>query len=196
MVYLIENNGYYKVGYTSDWTIREQAYKSQAFGFKLIDLKEDWDRKDEKALHQKLKKFWVFSEWFQKNDQVLEIFNRHEHIHEFMSINELYIKNIQEADKGNKKRKQYNELSSINNVSFNTIDEDQLDQYIESVRIDQIEEDISRINDRLTKLEKDFAEYEESHDSIIKENKLLKDYIFMLTAKIGDLYAKYTDKEK
>lgn len=73
MIYLIEQDNYYKIGYTSNLERRLKEYSTHNINFKLIDTIEG-DKSFEDLLHKKFKHLKYNNEWFHKNDEILEYF--------------------------------------------------------------------------------------------------------------------------
>lgn len=85
MIYLIESDNYYKVGYTKDWKERERAYNTHNPDFKLIGLK-DGDKRVETQLHQLLSAYKYKLEWFIKCKEVLSIWKNYFKYDEYSCI--------------------------------------------------------------------------------------------------------------
>lgn len=73
MIYLIEQDNYYKIGYTSNLERRLKEYSTHNINFKLIDTIEG-DKSFEDLLHKKFKHLKYNNEWFHKNDEILKYF--------------------------------------------------------------------------------------------------------------------------
>lgn len=73
MIYLIEQDNFYKIGYTSNLERRLKEYSTHNINFKLIDIIEG-DKSFEDLLHKKFKHLKYNNEWFHKNDEILEYF--------------------------------------------------------------------------------------------------------------------------
>lgn len=77
MIYLIEDDSYYKVGYTTNIYTRLNSYKTHNLNAKLVSIK-DGNLEDEKLLHNKLSKYLVSNEWYLKEQAVLDEFNKYD----------------------------------------------------------------------------------------------------------------------
>lgn len=75
MIYLLECDNYYKIGYASNLNTRLKHYDTHNPNYKLIDSKEG-SQQDETCLHRLCHNFLVKGEWFCKNDDVLKIWNQ------------------------------------------------------------------------------------------------------------------------
>ena len=73
MIYLIDQDNYYKIGYTSNLERRLKEYSTHNINFKLIDTIEG-DKSFEDLLHKKFKHLKYNNEWFHKNAEILEYF--------------------------------------------------------------------------------------------------------------------------
>lgn len=73
MIYLIEQDQYYKIGYTSNLERRMKEYSTHNINFKLISTIEG-DRTFEQVLHEKFKALKYNTEWFYKNSSILDYF--------------------------------------------------------------------------------------------------------------------------
>lgn len=76
MIYLIESNNSYKIGYTTDLQKRLKAYKTHNPTFELITYK-DGTQIDETNLLNLLKEYKIENEWFKKDEEVLKTFNNY-----------------------------------------------------------------------------------------------------------------------
>lgn len=74
MIYLIESNEYYKIGYAKDIKERMKAYETTNPNFKIISYKEG-SIQDETCLHRLCKEYKYKNEWFYKKEEVLNIWN-------------------------------------------------------------------------------------------------------------------------
>ena len=74
MIYLIESQDYYKIGYTKNITSRLKSYNTTNPNFTLL-LTEEGDTTDESTLHHLCKEYRYKLEWFHKNPKILEIWN-------------------------------------------------------------------------------------------------------------------------
>ena len=72
MLYLIESQNYYKIGYAVDVKSRMKSYFTHNPDFKLLD-ECNGDEKIEAILHNRLKHLRVKGEWFQKDPEVLSV---------------------------------------------------------------------------------------------------------------------------
>lgn len=71
MLYLLECDNYYKIGYASNLNTRLKHYDTHNPNYKLIDSKEG-SHQDETCLHRKCKEFRIKGEWFEKCADVLD----------------------------------------------------------------------------------------------------------------------------
>ena len=101
MLYLIENENLYKIGYTANIKTRMGNYKTHNPECVLINTIEG-SSNDEKQLHKLCEEYRYSKEWFYKNDNILELFNNYKTI-EWNNWNEIkttidefvnYIKNM------------------------------------------------------------------------------------------------------
>lgn len=72
MIYLIESDDYYKIGYTSNLEQRIKSYNTCNPNFKIIDTRNG-SREDESALHTLCEDFREKFEWFKKDTSILYI---------------------------------------------------------------------------------------------------------------------------
>jgi hypothetical protein len=72
MVYLIESDDYYKIGYTANLEQRIKSYNTCNPNFKIIDTRNG-SKEDESALHTLCADFREKLEWFKKDPSVLYI---------------------------------------------------------------------------------------------------------------------------
>lgn len=79
MLYLIENENFYKIGYSTNVKSRMQTYKTHNPDCNLINVIEGTNN-DEKNLHKICEKYRYSKEWFYKNDDILKIFNNYKTI--------------------------------------------------------------------------------------------------------------------
>lgn len=77
MIYLIEDDSYYKIGYTTNIYTRLNTYKTHNLNARLVSIK-DGNLEDEKLLHNKLCKYLVSNEWYLKEQAVLDEFNNYD----------------------------------------------------------------------------------------------------------------------
>ena len=98
MLYLIECDAYYKIGYTKNLENRLREYDTLNPSYKLLDFKEG-SYEDETTLHKLCKKFLFKGEWFHKNDQILTTWNSYistnskgayDHIHFYPEFYQLF----------------------------------------------------------------------------------------------------------
>ena len=74
MVYLLENSGYYKIGFTEDLYNRLSAYRTNnPIDVIVIDVIEGLGQSEEKELHDLLKDYNYRNEWYVKDKKVLDI---------------------------------------------------------------------------------------------------------------------------
>lgn len=76
MIYLIESGNFYKIGFTENLKSRMKQYATHNPDCKLIDSFEGYIE-DEKQLHELCKEFNHSSEWFNKDNRILEIFQEY-----------------------------------------------------------------------------------------------------------------------
>lgn len=76
MIYLIESGNFYKIGFTENLKSRMKQYATHNPDCKLIDSFEGY-KEDEKQLHELCKEFNHSSEWFNKDNRILEIFQEY-----------------------------------------------------------------------------------------------------------------------
>lgn len=79
MLYLIENENLYKIGYTTNIKSRMSTYKTHNPECVLINTIEGTSN-DEKNLHKLCEEYKHSKEWFYKNDNILELFNNYKTI--------------------------------------------------------------------------------------------------------------------
>lgn len=79
MLYLIENENLYKIGYTANLKTRMSTYKTHNPECVLINTIEG-SSNDEKQLHKLCEEYRYSKEWFYKNDDILELFNNYKTI--------------------------------------------------------------------------------------------------------------------
>ena len=77
MIYLIEDDSYYKIGYTINIYNRLNNYKTHNLNARLVSIK-DGNLEDEKLLHIKLSKYLVSNEWYLKDRAVLDELNNYD----------------------------------------------------------------------------------------------------------------------
>ena len=71
--YLIQQNEYYKIGYSTNIKSRMLAYETHAPNFTLLGCIPG---NCEKELHNKFKKYHYKKEWYNKNQDILDEFNK------------------------------------------------------------------------------------------------------------------------
>ena len=74
MLYLVESNGYLKVGYTQNLNSRKSNYSSENPEFEFIATREG-DRKDESYLHELLLTRVHHGEWMLYDEFIVELNN-------------------------------------------------------------------------------------------------------------------------
>lgn len=79
MLYLIQSNNYYKIGYTDNWEKRKKQYDCCNPCYTVIDL-IDGDRNDETKLHNLLSIYKYKLEWYESDEEVLNLWNKFKHI--------------------------------------------------------------------------------------------------------------------
>lgn len=98
MLYLIECDVYYKIGYTKNLENRLKEYDTLNPSYTLLDFKEG-SYEDETTLHRLCKKFLYKGEWFHKNSRILQIWNSYistnskaayDHIHFYPEFYQLF----------------------------------------------------------------------------------------------------------
>lgn len=72
MLYLIESNGYLKIGFAKDVDKRMKQYATHNPEFNLIDATSG-ELSDETALHRELTPYRYKSEWYYFNKKVVQI---------------------------------------------------------------------------------------------------------------------------
>ena len=80
MLYFIKSQNYLKIGYSQDFETlidRMTSYITHNPDFVLLSFTEYGTTKDEKALHKLLKEFNHYSEWFNDNLKVYEIWEEY-----------------------------------------------------------------------------------------------------------------------
>ena len=91
MIYLIESYDYYKIGYAIDIKSRMKTYATHNPDFKLLD-ECNGNEKIETILHRELKHLRIKGEWFQKDPEVLKVWNFYKEIcSEILSSEEVMI---------------------------------------------------------------------------------------------------------
>lgn len=73
MIYLIESNGYLKIGYSDNIMKRLKAYETHSPNHSLLFLKKG-QKEEEVYLHNKFKKFRYDKEWFYYNEEIIDYF--------------------------------------------------------------------------------------------------------------------------
>lgn len=76
MIYLIESENYYKIGYTKDLNQRLKSYNTVNPDYVVL-LVEEGEISDETELHNLCKKFHYKLEWFHKNPEIINIWNNY-----------------------------------------------------------------------------------------------------------------------
>ena len=90
MLYLIESNDYYKIGYASDIDRRLKQYNTHNPDYIVLDIKEG-DTKDEALLHRKCKEFRIKGEWFEKCADVLDAWYTYESVNDIHLFSGYYL---------------------------------------------------------------------------------------------------------
>lgn len=110
MIYVIESNDKFKVGYTANWEVRKVAYDTHNPDWNLISLHEG-NALLEQAVRDELKSWLYKGEWFTKFDEwyskVLSIIQR-------LSVDV----DIPSEEEILKARAEYNYLKPYSNIKF------------------------------------------------------------------------------
>ena len=85
MIYLIEDRDVLKIGYASNISEREKAYKTHNYYARIISSKSG-TKEDEKELHKLCEKWSIEREWFHNVPEVKKIFEDYSSISEEDSI--------------------------------------------------------------------------------------------------------------
>ena len=186
MIYLIECQNYYKIGFTSDLASRLKSYDTTNPEYTVL-LTEKGTKKDESELHKLCAEYHHKLEWFHKTPEILVIwktyfalkdkYNKLEELYNQVKEDRnelnLFIDNLQESH--------YRDRSFIQNIKNMNDQHLSVDAYVSEYFNNPCPNDADILTNhekRLLKNERELELLKEKIESLRKEIELIKQELF------------------